>query len=700
MLSDAVVGRWKQRLDAMRNDLAYMEAQADRDVARKKVREEIRALFSAFRAGSVGLEALRSTFDVNTRNEWDVFGLKGLSGAMFLNTLVKHLPAYARDIEVRLRSVLPLPSSDEEARSRMMGFHDRLVELIAQGVTTRRAVQPTRTPFFVSAAWHMEAPEQWPIYYESMRTRLAEEGLFERSEDAVDSYFRFTAQVRELQAALRISPWELEHVCEWEEAAMVPGAVVPAPAPQPTGRQVWLIAPGPRADHWEEFYRDGIVAIGWDDLGDLRRYPDLDSIKDALRKKGGDDAVEPRHDALACWEFAQVIRPGDVVFAKKGRHLIVGYGVVESDYRYDTTRRDYNSVRKVKWLWSGEKQPRERPLVTKTLTNVTAYAGLVAELEAAVEVGGSDGQGAGASIPKLPPPKPPEPPYTLDDAMAEIFLPRSELEHLVTLVRHRKNVVLQGPPGVGKTFVASRLANLILERHAPDHVCFVQFHQSYAYEDFVQGYRPAKAGGFELKDGPFLRFCDRALQDPEDDYVLIIDEINRGNLSKIFGELMMLIEPDKRESRWGVSLAYAEEKDAPFYVPPNLYIIGTMNTADRSLAMVDYALRRRFAFIDIGPATEEPSFHRHLTLRGASPALIERIRNRVRTLNEHIEGDPSLGRGYLVGHSYFCASKESTCDDAWYKQIIDYEVEPLLREYWFDRPARADEAVELLLAED
>ncbi|HEY0094371.1 MAG TPA: AAA family ATPase, partial [Archangium sp.] len=233
----------------------------------------------------------------------------------------------------------------------------------------------------------------------------------------------------------------------------------------------------------------------------------------------------------------------------------------------------------------------------------------------------------------------------------------------------------------------------------PEHVCFVQFHPSYAYEDFVQGYRPAKGGGFELRDGPFLRFCEQALQDKDDTYVLIIDEINRGNLGKVLGELMMLIEADKREPRWATSLAYADEKEVPFYVPPNLYILGTMNTADRSLAMVDYALRRRFAFVDVEPALDEPTFQRLLTSRGASATLIERIRNRVQKVNALIGKDEGLGKGFLVGHSYFCGppAPGQVCDDDWYQRIVDYELEPLLREYWFDRPKRAEEATALLL---
>lgn len=174
---------------------------------------------------------------------------------------------------------------------------------------------------------------------------------------------------------------------------------------------------------------------------------------------------------------------------------------------------------------------------------------------------------------------------------------------LVSLLEHKKNIILQGAPGVGKTFAAKRLAYSIIKRKDPSLVKMVQFHQSYSYEDFVRGYRPTDKG-FEIKNGPFYDFCKKAEEDSENRYFFIIDEINRGNLSKIFGELFMLIEADKRadplkNNQPSVQLLYRDPEKGveEFSIPSNLYIIGMMNTADRSLALMDFALRRRFGFL-------------------------------------------------------------------------------------------------------
>ena len=292
------------------------------------------------------------------------------------------------------------------------------------------------------------------------------------------------------------------------------------------------------------------------------------------------------------------------------------------------------------------------------------------------------------------------PVYTLDEVVGDMFVQRQDIEETLELLGYKKNLVIQGPPGVGKTFFAKRLAFLLLGEKDPERISLVQFHPSYSYEDFVQGYRPTDKGTFARVDGPFLRFCDQALQDTNVPYVLIIDEINRGNLSKVFGELLMLVEADKRSEAWATSLTYSREGEPAFYIPKNLHIIGTMNTADRALAMVDYALRRRFAFVDLGPAFGQVSFARKLSSIGVDGALQDRIVKRLERLNRRIREDPNLGDGFCVGHSYFCQTGGSEADENWYKRIVRTEIGPLLREYWFDSAERAAEELAQLLDDD
>jgi 5-methylcytosine-specific restriction endonuclease McrBC GTP-binding regulatory subunit McrB len=220
----------------------------------------------------------------------------------------------------------------------------------------------------------------------------------------------------------------------------------------------------------------------------------------------------------------------------------------------------------------------------------------------------------------------------------------------------------------------------------------VQFHQSYAYEDFVQGWRPKRDGGFELRNGVFYDFC-RSAKDGRP-RVFIIDEINRGNLSKILGEMMLLIEHDKRGADFAVRLTYSDES---FFVPDNVHVIGLMNTADRSLAMVDYALRRRFVFFNLEPRFQSPAFAELLRIRGAEDSLIRRIVDRMGALNAQIADDTrNLGPGFCLGHSFFCPTESDVLDDSWYATVVRNEIAPLLREYWFDAPGTAERLIDQL----
>lgn len=272
--------------------------------------------------------------------------------------------------------------------------------------------------------------------------------------------------------------------------------------------------------------------------------------------------------------------------------------------------------------------------------------------------------------------------YSEEDFLDEVFMTKEEYESLSELLMTKKNIILQGAPGVGKTYMAKRLAYSILGCIDKKRVKMVQFHQSYSYEDFIVGYRPTKEG-FELEYGPFYTFCKQAEKDNKP-YFFIIDEINRGNVSKIFGELLMLIENDKRDE--SLNLLYAKEE---FSVPDNVYIIGMMNTADRSLAIIDYALRRRFAFYDVRPAFDNSVFIERVEKN--ANADFQRLLNSVKLLNNDIRNDDTLGSGFELGHSYFCTSPDITVDKKWIKTTIEHEIIPLINEYWFDDKDKVDE---------
>ena len=278
----------------------------------------------------------------------------------------------------------------------------------------------------------------------------------------------------------------------------------------------------------------------------------------------------------------------------------------------------------------------------------------------------------------------PSPKYDDSDFLSEVFIDKDALSTLLHLLEVKKNLILQGSPGVGKSYMATRLAYCFLGKKKKSNVRFVQFHQSYSYEDFVMGYRPSETG-FHKENGPFYDFCVEAAKSTEP-FFFIIDEINRANLSRVFGELLMLIEPSHRNEK--IHLAY--DKENLFSIPDNVYIIGTMNTADRSLAIIDYALRRRFAFYKVRPAFENNRF-KELFVKSD---LTKKIINEVIQLNEDIKQDESLKEGFCIGHSYFCTEKNSTKEDL--RTIVDYEILPLLEEYWYDEQSKVDKWEEKL----
>jgi len=378
------------------------------------------------------------------------------------------------------------------------------------------------------------------------------------------------------------------------------------------------------------------------------------------------------NDSLATWQFLNNIQIGDIIYVKKGIHKINGRGVVESDYIFDDQRKEYKHIRKVKWTNKGEwEHPGQA--VLKTLTDISAYTDYIQKLESLFidendEIFSPDEIEITFDN------------YTEDDFLNEVFMSEDQYNTLVGLLKNKKNIILQGAPGVGKTFAAKRLAYSIMGKKDTNRVMMIQFHQSYSYEDFIMGYRP-KDNGFELTAGPFYKFCKLAQDDSERDYFFIIDEINRGNLSKIFGELLMLIEKDKRGDK--LRLLYSNEY---FTVPKNLYVIGMMNTADRGLALIDYALRRRFAFYELEPAFDSDGF---ISIVEETENLkLSLIVEQVKLLNDAISKDESLGSGFRIGHSYLCTEQPIT--DEWIESVVKYEIIPLIKEYWFDDESKIE----------
>ena len=582
----------------------------------------------------------------------------------------------------------------------------------------------------------------------------------------------------------------------------------------------WVAAPGRGASEWPEFLKSGVYALGWNEVGDLRDFQDKADLQNDLVAANDKSRSDRKNDALALWNISKVMKPGDVIFVKRGLHEYVGYGVVKSYYVFNAADETYPHQIEVDWKKEGS-WTAEYQIVKKTLTEITTYKDYVRDLInliindkpvakpiinpttgffwlnanpkiwkiADFEIGQhqsytafnangnkrrmfdcfesiqpadlivgyesspsmkvvaifectsglhedeneiqriefkiqrflnkpiawenliqveafkdadvvKNNQGSlyrltqsqfeailsleyDVDLPK----------YTIENLKSDSFIDDEKLEKMVSYLDRKKNIILQGPPGTGKTFVAKKLAYALMGEKDDSRIEMVQFHQSVSYEDFIQGYRPTESGSFKLKNGNFYKLCARALKNTDKSYFFIIDEINRGNLSKIFGELLMLIESDKRSQEYAINLMYSDSEESRFYVPTNVHIIGTMNTADRSLAVVDYALRRRFAFFDLIPEFNDKF---KVFLRGVNVAneLIDKISSRMNRLNAEIAED--LGVGFKIGHSFFTPNSEMIPNNDWFTDVVEFEIKPLLDEYYFDDSNEVDTKIAML----
>jgi hypothetical protein len=582
----------------------------------------------------------------------------------------------------------------------------------------------------------------------------------------------------------------------------------------------WVAAPGPGASEWPEFLKSGVYALGWNEVGDLRDFEDKADLQNDLVAANDKIKSDRKNDALALWNISKVMKPGDVIFVKRGLHEYVGYGVVKSYYVFNAADETYPHQIEVDWKKEGS-WAAEYQIVKKTLTEITTYKDYVRDLInliindkpvakpiinptmgffwlnanpkiwkiADFEIGQhqsytafnangnkrrmfdcfesiqpgdlivgyesspsmkvvaifectsglhedeneiqriefkiqrflnkpiawenliqveafkdadvvKNNQGSlyrltqsqfeailsleyDVDLPK----------YTIENLKSDSFIDDEKLEKMVSYLDRKKNIILQGPPGTGKTFVAKKLAYALMGEKDDSRIEMVQFHQSVSYEDFIQGYRPTESGSFKLKNGNFYKLCARALKNTDKPYFFVIDEINRGNLSKIFGELLMLIESDKRSPEYAINLMYSDSEESRFYVPPNVHIIGTMNTADRSLAVVDYALRRRFAFFDLIPEFSD-KFKGFLKGVNIENALIDKISHRMNRLNAEIAED--LGVGFRIGHSFFTPNSETIPNNDWFTDVVEFEIKPLLDEYYFDDSSQVDTKIAML----
>lgn len=429
----------------------------------------------------------------------------------------------------------------------------------------------------------------------------------------------------------------------------------------------WRITPGSQSILWDDWQKNGEASVGWDEIGDITNlsYEDFKIHSQPLAKNYGwsSNAVKQ------LWDFSK-INPNDLIIASGGTKEALGVGKVISGYFFDSTRQHSHRI-KVDWIPFPDPVLVNRPDWRKTLSSITAedFNTIIENADVDIELIKpieneepplSHGAGSMYDEPVFV-----NPAYTVEDCSAKTGIDKNKLRDWLRAINRKKQAIIFGPPGTGKTFTAKELARIIISKSA-GFAEILQFHPNYSYEDFIQGIRPIATDDgkliYKLTSGHLINFCQKAMT-VSSPCVLILDEINRANISRVFGEIMYLIEY-RDES---ISLAQGNT----FKIPSNVFILGTMNTADRSIALVDHALRRRFAFIEIEP--DYDLLERHLISKGLKP---DSLISALKLVNSTIDNPD-----YFMGISYFLADnlKENI------KDIWQMEIETYLSEYFFDQ---------------
>ena len=443
---------------------------------------------------------------------------------------------------------------------------------------------------------------------------------------------------------------------------------------------------------WEEqAISDGVLRIGFgifDEISNLKTLHSIENhLKNSYRRKNLDN------DAKQVHLFLNIMTEGDLVLVNLKTRPSVAVGRVSGDCwkaNPDEILRPVNWCRHDISFHNLDKDLQQSfPSPGKTIQKVEV-SDAVTRIDCIVRTSKDPGP-TSVSVEDCS--------YSSANIVGDgCFVEEKRISNMLKRLQTKKNLILQGPPGTGKTWLAKRLAWALAGQKDEKKVRAVQFHPNLSYEDFVRGWRPSSEGRLDLVDGPFLEMVGAAQRDLESAYVLVVEEINRGNPAQILGEILTLLEADKRSPDNALELTYRREDEQGIYLPPNLHIVGTMNIADRSLALVDLALRRRFAFVDLLPEIGERWKTWVGEQCGFDDAILFDIQERMSRLNATIKADPKLGRQFQIGHSYVTPLPGRETDPStWYRDIVDSEIGPLLNEYWFDDPDRAAQERDNLL---